>query len=157
MRSCVPCRVHVLVVPTAPVRPLLRPLNFCVSFLEHCAHQKNFVTGEIGSRLDFIAFHPKGSPTWESDHVRMGIAHQLRRDRRGFQDCGVVSGMATYTHSSGRVRPRRLRCLFRQEQPPEFLSERPLVRGLHGGGARQDLWVSRKRSHQLSRRGDVGL
>ena len=68
---------------TGPASP--KAAEFLRSFLEHCAHQKNFVTGEIGSRLDFIAFHPKGSPTWDSDHVRMGIAHQLRAIKEGFR------------------------------------------------------------------------
>jgi len=68
---------------TGPASP--KAAEFLRLFLEHCAHQKNFVTGEIGSRLDFIAFHPKGSPTWESGHVRMGIAHQLAAIEEGFR------------------------------------------------------------------------
>jgi len=28
-------------------------------FLDHCAHQKNYVSGKTGSRLDFISFIPK--------------------------------------------------------------------------------------------------
>jgi xylan 1,4-beta-xylosidase len=68
---------------TGPASP--KAAEFLRLFLEHCAHQKNFVTGEIGSRLDFIAFHPKGSPTWESGHVRMSIAHQLAAIEEGFR------------------------------------------------------------------------
>jgi xylan 1,4-beta-xylosidase len=52
---------------TGPASPTAAA--FLRLFLEHCAHQQNFVTGEIGSRLDFIAFHPKGSPIWENGHV----------------------------------------------------------------------------------------
>jgi xylan 1,4-beta-xylosidase len=51
--------------------------EFLRAFLEHCAHQKNYVSGKIGTRLDFISFHPKGSPRWMGDHVQMGIARQL--------------------------------------------------------------------------------
>lgn len=51
--------------------------EFLRAFLEHCAHQNNFVTGKVGTRLDFISFHPKGSPRWMGDHVQMGIARQL--------------------------------------------------------------------------------
>lgn len=58
--------------------------EFLRHFLEHCAHQKNYVTGKIGSRLDFIAFHPKGSPQWKGDHVHMGIARQLASIDQGF-------------------------------------------------------------------------
>jgi len=68
---------------TGPASP--NAAEFLRSFLEHCAHQENFVTGKIGSHLDFIAFHPKGSPKWESDHVRMGIAHQLGAIEEGFR------------------------------------------------------------------------
>jgi xylan 1,4-beta-xylosidase len=55
------------------------------AFLDHCAHQPNYVSGKIGSRLDFISFHPKGSPKWQGDHVQMGIAHQLAAIEQGFK------------------------------------------------------------------------
>src|SRR5256885_8261604 len=59
--------------------------EFLRGFLEHCAHEKNYVTGKTGSRLDFIAFHPKGSPKWQGDHVVMGIARQLASIQEGFR------------------------------------------------------------------------
>lgn len=59
--------------------------DFLRAFLEHCAHQKNYADGRTGSRLDFISFHPKGSPTWQSDHVQMGISHQLAAIEQGFK------------------------------------------------------------------------
>jgi xylan 1,4-beta-xylosidase len=68
---------------TGPASP--KAAEFLRSFLEHCAHQKNLATGKIGSHLDFISFHPKGSPQWQNDHVRMGIAHQLGAIKEGFQ------------------------------------------------------------------------
>jgi xylan 1,4-beta-xylosidase len=43
------------------------------------------VNGRIGSPLDFISFHPKGSPTWQGDHVQMGISHQLLAIEQGFK------------------------------------------------------------------------
>jgi xylan 1,4-beta-xylosidase len=67
---------------TGPVSP--KAAAFLRAFLEHCAHEQNFVTGKTGSRLDFISYHPKGSPTWESDHVRMGITRQLAAIEEGF-------------------------------------------------------------------------
>jgi xylan 1,4-beta-xylosidase len=54
-------------------------------FLEHCAHQQNYATGKMGVRLDFISFHPKGSPKWQGDHVQMGIARQLSAIEQGFK------------------------------------------------------------------------
>jgi xylan 1,4-beta-xylosidase len=59
--------------------------DFLRAFLEHCAHQKNYANGRVGSRLDFISFHPKGSPTWQGDHVQMGISRQLVAIEQGFQ------------------------------------------------------------------------
>ncbi len=62
-----------------------KSVEFLRLFLDHCAHQKNYVTGKIGSHLDFISFHPKGSPTWQVDHVQMGIAHHLGAIAQGFK------------------------------------------------------------------------
>src|SRR5579864_4858939 len=68
---------------TGPASP--KSAEFLRLFLEHCAHQKNFANGKTGSRLDFISFHPKGAPKWESGHVRMDIAHQLFAIEEGFR------------------------------------------------------------------------
>ena len=59
--------------------------GFLHAFLEHCAHEKNYANGKVGSHLDFISFHPKGSPTWQGDHVQMGISRQLAAIQRGFR------------------------------------------------------------------------
>src|SRR6185295_12442703 len=68
---------------TGPASP--KAAAFLRAFLEHCAHQKNYVSGKNGSPLDFISFHPKGSPKWQGDHVQMGIARQLGAIEQGFQ------------------------------------------------------------------------
>jgi xylan 1,4-beta-xylosidase len=62
-----------------------RSAEFLRAFLDHCAHQKNYATGKTGSHLDFISFHPKGSPKWQGDHVRMGIKQQLVAIDEGFK------------------------------------------------------------------------
>ncbi len=59
--------------------------EFLRLFLDHCAHQRNYVSGKIGSQLDFISFHPKGSPKWQGDHVEMGIARHLAAIEQGFK------------------------------------------------------------------------
>jgi xylan 1,4-beta-xylosidase len=59
--------------------------EFLRAFLDHCAHQKNYANGRTGSRLDFISFHPKGSPQWLADHLQMGISHQLMAIDEGFK------------------------------------------------------------------------
>jgi len=59
--------------------------DFLRAFLQHCAHEKNYANGRIGSHLDFISFHPKGSPKWQGDHVQMGISLQLAAVEEGFR------------------------------------------------------------------------
>jgi xylan 1,4-beta-xylosidase len=44
---------------TGPARP--EAGAFLRGFLEHCVRGTNFVTGERGTRLDFISFHAKGA------------------------------------------------------------------------------------------------
>jgi xylan 1,4-beta-xylosidase len=68
---------------TGPANP--KAAEFLRLFLEHCAHQKNYATGKTGSPVDFISFHPKGSPKWMGDHVQMGIARQLNSIEEGFR------------------------------------------------------------------------
>jgi xylan 1,4-beta-xylosidase len=58
---------------------------FLSQFLEHCARGRNAATGGIGAPLDFISFHPKGSPKFVDGHVRMGLATQLSAVDRGMQ------------------------------------------------------------------------
>ena len=67
---------------TGPNSP--KAIAFLHDFLEHCAHGKNFANGKTGTRLDFVSFHPKGSPKWLGDHVQMGISHQLAAIDQGF-------------------------------------------------------------------------
>ena len=68
---------------TGPASP--KAAEFLRRFLEHCAQGRNYATGKTGSRLDFISFHPKGSPAWRGDHVQMGIARQLASIEAGFK------------------------------------------------------------------------
>jgi len=68
---------------TGPSYP--KAAEFLRAFLEHCARQRNYATGKTGARLDFIAFHPKGSPNWQGNHVQMGIARQLASIEQGFR------------------------------------------------------------------------
>ena len=53
-------------------------------FIEHCLRGTNYATGKIGTPLDFIAFHAKGSPTFTNGHVRTGMAAQLNAMDSGF-------------------------------------------------------------------------
>jgi xylan 1,4-beta-xylosidase len=67
------------------------PLNdnsgaqFLRAFLQHCSNGRNFATEKAGAPLDFISFHPKGSPVLVDGHVRMGPRNQLAVMQRGFE------------------------------------------------------------------------
>ena len=79
---------------TGPANP--KAAEFLRLFLEHCAHQKNYATGRSGSRLDFVSFHPKGSPKWQGDHVQMGINRQLASIEAGFR---LVASFPEWQHT----------------------------------------------------------
>jgi len=61
-----------------------RAKAFLANFLNHCANDKNAATGEP-IPLDFISFHPKGSPKLVDGHVRMGISNELTVAGNGFR------------------------------------------------------------------------
>jgi len=67
--------------------------RFLGEFLAHCAHGSNYVTGKIGSPLDFVSFHAKGSPTFTNNHVRMSMASQLNNMNDAF---AVVASFAEF-------------------------------------------------------------
>jgi xylan 1,4-beta-xylosidase len=58
---------------------------FLRQFLEHCAHGTNAATGGTGAPLDFISYHPKGSPKFVDGHVVMSVGHQLAATERGMK------------------------------------------------------------------------
>jgi len=62
-----------------------RSAQFLIEFLQHCDTGRNYATGKQGAPLEFIAFHPKGTPKWQDDHVQMGISAQLNAVDRGFK------------------------------------------------------------------------
>jgi xylan 1,4-beta-xylosidase len=75
-----------------------RATTFLQNFLSHCANDKNAWTGEP-IPLDFITFHPKGSPrlipatAGQPEHVRMGLANELHAAANGFR---IVAASAKY-------------------------------------------------------------
>lgn len=55
------------------------------AFLEHVRSGTNFVTGQRGSPIDFVAFHAKGSPQFVEGRVRTNMAPELRSIDRHFE------------------------------------------------------------------------
>ena len=66
---------------------------FLRTFLEHCIRGKNYVSGETGAPLDFIAFHAKGGPEFLDDHVQMDMGKQLRDVSKGFEIVASFPGI----------------------------------------------------------------
>jgi xylan 1,4-beta-xylosidase len=58
--------------------------QFLDNFLKHCADDRSSVDGGA-IPLDFISFHPKGSPRMIDGHVRMGLSNELNAISAGFQ------------------------------------------------------------------------
>jgi xylan 1,4-beta-xylosidase len=75
-----------------------RATTFLTNFLNHCANDKSAATGDA-IPLDFITFHPKGSPRWipatptDAAHVRMGLANEMSAAANGFR---LVAASAKY-------------------------------------------------------------
>lgn len=63
-------------------------LNYLQGFLEHCISGTNYATSEIGSPVEFVAFHAKGSPEIDGDHIRMDMSNQLKSISNGFEIVG---------------------------------------------------------------------
>lgn len=69
--------------------------DFLQIFLKHCVSGKNYVTGKVGSPLDFISFHAKGAPKIIDGHVQMNMGTQLRDISEGFR---IVASFPTLKH-----------------------------------------------------------
>lgn len=59
--------------------------DFLRTFLDHVRGGKNYATNTIGSPLDFITFHAKGSPKIVDGFVQMDMGAQLRDISKGFE------------------------------------------------------------------------
>jgi len=59
--------------------------KFLRGFIQHCLTDTNYVTGKIGSPLDVVLFHAKGSPRVVNGVVRMNMGTQLRDIETGFK------------------------------------------------------------------------
>jgi xylan 1,4-beta-xylosidase len=55
------------------------------AFVKHCYSDTNYVTKKIGSPVDAILFHAKGSPKLVDGHVQMNMGTQLRDINTGFK------------------------------------------------------------------------
>lgn len=60
-------------------------MKFLDAFLHHCLSDTNYVTGTIGSPLDAVLFHAKGSPKVINGVVRMDMSRQLRDIENNFK------------------------------------------------------------------------
>lgn len=117
---------------------------FLRQFLDHCAHGKNSATGRTGAPLDFISYHPKGSPSLVDGHLVMNIGVQLRAARNGMQ---VIASYPEWRHTP----------IILTESDPEgcaaCLGAREAYRNIPLYGA--SVTEATMRTYQLARRYDV--
>ncbi len=59
--------------------------KWLTAFLKHCLTDTNYVTGKVGSPLDLVSFHAKGSPKVVNGTVTMGIKQQLNNIAGAFK------------------------------------------------------------------------
>lgn len=59
--------------------------KYLTAFIEHCLRGKNYATGKIGTPLQYIGFHAKGSPEFVDGHIRMNMGVQLKDIQRAFE------------------------------------------------------------------------
>lgn len=59
--------------------------GFLRTFIQHCLHDTNSVTGKTGAPLDFVAFHAKGSPRVVNGIVQMSMRSQLKNLNDNFK------------------------------------------------------------------------
>ncbi len=78
---------------TSPVTE--RATGFLKTFLDHVVGGKNYVTGKVGSPLDYITFHAKGAPNLVDGVVQMDMSRQLRSIDNGFK---IVASYPTLKH-----------------------------------------------------------
>ena len=69
---------------------------FLRRFLTHCNRGTNYATGQVGSPLDYVLFHPKGHPRLVDGHVQMGMDAQLRAIRDNF---AVIAEFPAYRNT----------------------------------------------------------
>ena len=64
--------------------------KFMEGFLKHVTSGTNYATGKEGTPTDFLSFHAKGGPAFVDNHVRLGIANQLKTIDTGFAMIAAV-------------------------------------------------------------------
>jgi len=133
---------------TGPSNP--KAAEFLQAFLEHCARGRNYATGKRGSPLDFIAFHAKGSPSWEGDHVRMGIAAHLTSIEQGFK---IVSSFPEWRQTPvvlGESDPEGCAACSAREHPQNSYRDGPLYAAYTAEVLYHTLALARKENINLA-------
>jgi len=76
-------------------------MKFQDAFLKHCLFDTNYVTQKIGSPLDLILFHAKGSPKLEQGRVVMSARAQLKNIEDNLKLIQAYPQLKNYRLSSG--------------------------------------------------------
>ncbi len=60
-------------------------MKYLDAFIRHCLYDTNYATQKIGSPLDAVLFHAKGSPKVVNGTVRMNMGNQLKNIANNFK------------------------------------------------------------------------
>ncbi len=103
-----------------------RAADYLRGFLDHATRGKNFVTGETGTKLDFVAFHAKGQPQVVDGRVRMGIARQLGSIAAGLEIVRAYPELAGLPVILGESDPEGCAACSAATHPENVYREGPL-------------------------------
>jgi xylan 1,4-beta-xylosidase len=132
---------------TGPSRP--KAAQFLTAFLKHCDSGRNYATGKTGAPLDFISFHPKGSPAWRADHVEMGISAQLHAVDEGFK---IVSSFPKWRNTPvilGENDPEGCAACSAEKHPQNGYRNGPLYAAYTAEAVNHTLALARSRRINL--------
>ena len=128
--------------------------NFLREFLEHCARGTNYVSGKIGSPLDFISFHAKGSPVFTERPRPHGHGSQFRNMDDAF---AVIASFPEYKKLPARHRRIRSRRLRRLPRPRDAYRNGTMYSSYTAASFPREYGLAEQHGVNLAGRADVGV
>ena len=123
-------------------------------FLEHCLRGTNYATGKVGTPIDFVSFHAKGSPSVRRRPRPDGDRRPAADRQRRVPHRRLVPRAEGQADRDRRIRPRGLR---RLPGAAVRLPQRHDVLQLHGRELRPQVRPGRTARGEPRRRPDLGL
>lgn len=90
---------------------------FLTNFIKHCLYEKNYASNEVGSPLEYIGFHAKGSPEFVDGAIRMNMGVQLRDIQRAFETINSFKELKNIPIIVGECDPEGCAACSEQRDP----------------------------------------